>query len=339
MCVGDIMDYMRECSSPTLLSILGIIKNILSLIQIIIPVFLIVFATIEFVKLIKDPERKGGIKEIINKFLAAAIVFFIPWIMNVVINLLGFSTNLSTCWINADEFRLGNTTYIPLSELDQKTIFSNVTDYEKGKGNSACGEKIARLAVELAGTASPEHFIKSPSGQNYCAFNKSNDPRLSKYNQVHDSRISCNHAYASCTQAAATIIDAAADPEINWMGPRAQTYYLEHSDKWELVVRNPNQSWIDVLQPGDVGEVMWDSSTGHSWIYVGNEIARERFSKTDGYIYDGGYSSCKNPHINANSGLVGKDSKVQYFRFVGDCSEADEKNVKDGYGGPAAYAC
>ena len=37
---------------------------------------------------------------------------------------------------------------------------------------------------------------------------------LAKYNQVHDSRVSCNHAYASCTQAAATIIDAELGEEI-----------------------------------------------------------------------------------------------------------------------------
>lgn len=333
------IDLARECSSPELLMFLGITKNILRIIQIIVPILLIIFASIEIIKLVQNPERKNGPKPIINKFIAAVFIFLIPTVINATMGLLGINTNLSTCWTNADEFKFRATTYTPMSNEERKKILYDAKLYEAG--SSKCGEKIARLAVELAGTASPDSFIKSPDGSNYCAFNKSNDPRLAKYNQVHDSRVSCNHAYASCTQAAATIIDAAADPEINWMGPKAQLYYLQHSKKWEELTKPAGSKWIDVLEPGDVGEYVSDESkgTGHSWIYVGNEIAREKFPKTDGYLFEGGYSVCKNPHIDPSEGLVGTGNNIHYFRFIGDCSEADTKNVKDGPGGPTGYTC
>ena len=336
----DYMDFTRECSSLSLLSIISMIKKILALIQIIVPIILIIFATKNIILIITNPEIKNKNKKIINQFLAAAIIFFIPVIVNATMNTLGVSYNISACWTNADEFKITSVKYIPISENERKKLFSNASEYELGN-SSECGEKIARLAVELAGTASPEPFIKSPNGANYCAFNKSNDPRLAKYNQIHDSRVSCNHAYASCTQAAATIIDTAADPEINWMGPEAQLYYLKHSPKWQEVERPEGATWMDVLQPGDVGEVIWNDGgpVGHSWIYVGNEIARERFPNTDGYMYDGGYGSCKNPYIYSSELFVSSDHRIQYFRFIGDCSEADTVNVKDGYGGPTDYGC
>ena len=339
------IDYMRECSSVALLNVISVVKNIINIIQIIVPIILIIFGIIGLVKLIMNPDDKKYKKSMINKFIAAAIIFFIPVIVNAAMNVLNTSSNLSTCWTLSDNFSITNkTTYIKIDDtIKPSSIITDPADYEEGEAKaSACGDRIAKLAVELAGTATPEHFIKSPDGRNYCAFNKSNDSRLSKYNQVHDSRVSCNHAYASCTQAAATVIDAAADPEINWMGPAAQLYYLQHSSKWEEITLGAGQKWSDVLQPGDVGEVLWSnaSSSGHSWIYVGNEYVREKFPNSTGDLYQAGYTSCKNPHIDNGGDFVNSsNTNYHYFRFIGDCSEADTKNVKDGYGGPAAYNC
>jgi len=337
------MDSMRECSSIGLLNVISVFKNMMTIIQILVPIILLIFTAIGLFKLMMNPDDKKLKKGIINKFIAALIVFFVPTIINTLLNILGTNTNLSTCWTLSDNYSITNkATYKRINETRKpSTILTDPSDYEKGEPkSSACGEKIARLAVEVAGTATPEHFIKSPDGRNYCAFNKSNDPRLSRYNQIHDSRVSCNHAYASCTQAAATVIDAAADPEINWMGPAAQWYYLEHSSKWEEITLGPGQKWSDVLQPGDVGETMWDSSSGHSWIYVGNELVREKFPNSTGNLYQAGYSSCKNPHIDDGGSFVNSsNTSYHYFRFIGDCSEAETVNVKDGYGGPKAYNC
>lgn len=336
---GDIISYVTECSSTDLMVFLGIIKNVMIIVQILVPILLIIFGIKGVIELTINPEKKNGIRKIINRFLAAMIIFFIPTILNITMNALGSKTSFSTCWTNADQFKFTNTMYVPISTEERKKIIVDSSLYEKGNGNSACGMKIAKLAVELAGTASPENYIKSPNGSSYCAFNKSNDPRLQKYNQVHDSRIRCNNAYASCTQAAATIIDAAADPEINWMFPSAQLYYLQHSPKWQELERPASGNWLDILRPGDVGEAVWGSDgTGHSWIYVSNAVAKKKFPNTDGYIFEAGYSSCKNPHIDPSDALItGKN--VHYFRFIGNCSEAETKNLKDGPGGPSGYTC
>ena len=336
------VDFSRDCSSYGIMNIISLLKSILNLIHIIVPILLLIFLTIKITKLIVKPDDKKSKKGIINMILATIIIFFIPTIINAVFNMIGPKYDLSTCWINTNELTMGNSRFISVDDRKPGKVTTSLSDYEKGEGikSSECSKRIALLAVELAGTATPDNYIKSPNGNNYCAFNKSDDPRLSKSNKVHDSRVSCNHAYASCTQAAATVIDAAVDPEINWMGPAAQWYYLAHSSKWKEIKLPAGKKWKDVLQPGDVGETMWDADSGHSWIYVGNEVVRKKFPKSIGDLYQAGYSSCKNPHIDNGGDFVNSSNTIyHYFRFIGDCSEAEKKNVKDGYGGPKAYSC
>ena len=63
------------CSSEFLLGIFSVVKRIILLIQILVPIILIVFASVSLIKLVRNPEEKNGIKKIINQFIAAIIVF------------------------------------------------------------------------------------------------------------------------------------------------------------------------------------------------------------------------------------------------------------------------
>ena len=86
------------CNNQGLQGILLVLKNITTLIQIIVPILLIVFATISLIKLINNPEEKNGIKKIINQFIAAIIIFLIPVFVNAIMNMIGNNTTISSCW-------------------------------------------------------------------------------------------------------------------------------------------------------------------------------------------------------------------------------------------------
>ncbi len=130
------------CKDQTILPIVNIVQKILLLIQIIVPILLITWGTISFIKLVKNPEEKNSTKKIINQFLAAAIVFFIPMTINVVMNMLGSNTNFSSCWQSATNYKVPKNSFMDVNNNDRKNIISNAEDYDTGNGaNGECIKK------------------------------------------------------------------------------------------------------------------------------------------------------------------------------------------------------
>ena len=126
-----IMAVMSTCSDPVLAGILGIVRNIMTIIQIIVPIILIIWSTIELLKLTMNPDAKGGNKKIINKFVAAAIVFFIPVFVNTVMALAGESTNFSSCWKKGKDISVKVNNSKDSGGNKQKE--PDASKYEKGK--------------------------------------------------------------------------------------------------------------------------------------------------------------------------------------------------------------
>ena len=120
------------CNDSSLLGILSIVKRMVLLIQIVVPILLIIFGVYSFIKLLQNPDEKNDIKKIINQFLAAGVVFFIPLIVNVVMGILGEKTNLSSCWNSANDKITMNSKYIEIDETERKKIIPNADDYESG---------------------------------------------------------------------------------------------------------------------------------------------------------------------------------------------------------------
>lgn len=130
------------CTDPGMIVILSIMRNLLTIIQIAIPILLMIYASIEFAKLVRDPNMKDGLKRVKNKFLAAAIVFFIPMFIDVLLNMLPNSFSLTSCWesaTNRSELS-GSTmpTYLdPTGNNNPKsTLYTKPDEYEKGKPKS-----------------------------------------------------------------------------------------------------------------------------------------------------------------------------------------------------------
>ena len=120
------------CNDSNLLGILTIVKRALLLIHIVVPIILIVFSAFLFIKLVKNPEEKNGIKKIIHQFLAAGVVFFIPILLNILMVMIGERTSFSSCWNSAsDRITLSNK-YEEVEKEEKKTIISDADEYEPG---------------------------------------------------------------------------------------------------------------------------------------------------------------------------------------------------------------
>ena len=127
----EVLVIMNECSSEAMSGILSSVKNILTLISIIVPITLLVVSSINLFQLMMSPDDKKKLNRIKNSMIAAVVVFFIPTLVNAVMMMLGNTTDVSDCWNNAKSNN-GQPQYIEVNEGKRNSIFSNPSDYEKG---------------------------------------------------------------------------------------------------------------------------------------------------------------------------------------------------------------
>ena len=100
---------MSLCENSELLSIIGILKTVLKIMQIGIPVLLIIFGTIDLGKAVissKEDEVKKAKKSLLNRFLYAVLVFCVVWIVQIVmgaISKIGIEGSDTTSWANCSK--------------------------------------------------------------------------------------------------------------------------------------------------------------------------------------------------------------------------------------------
>ena len=109
-----ILDVMEPCQNSVLSAVLPIVKNIMGIIQIVVPIALLISFSISFAKLSINPAEKDSFRKLLNKIIAAVIVFFLPILINTVLGIVGESTEFSSCWINAPDTIgiFGNARYV-----------------------------------------------------------------------------------------------------------------------------------------------------------------------------------------------------------------------------------
>lgn len=80
------------CSDAALARGLTIIYTAITLICVIVPIILIVSLVISLISMTIDPHQKDGLKKIAKKIGAALIIFFIPTLLNIVMNFLSYAS-------------------------------------------------------------------------------------------------------------------------------------------------------------------------------------------------------------------------------------------------------
>lgn len=133
-CAGDLKTC---CNDYALASVLGVMKQIIDLLHLIVPIILMVMVVFNFIQLMSNPEDKKAKKGLINRFLAALIVFFVPTIINVVLNIMPVPYNIISCWNNGnvikEELENKKVLYSSTDEREKTSILVDSSDYEKGE--------------------------------------------------------------------------------------------------------------------------------------------------------------------------------------------------------------
>ncbi len=123
------VNITAKCSDYVLANFLGILQDVIGLLQIIIPIVLILGLAIEFARMIMNPDEKKYPKALKNRIFAAVAFFFIPMLLNIVLAWLPDTITLAGCWDYANQARkaIDNSSWQPVIEDD--TWFSQLNDY------------------------------------------------------------------------------------------------------------------------------------------------------------------------------------------------------------------
>lgn len=99
-----------SCPSDQIKIIIGGIRYIVTLIQFVVPILLIVWGILDLSKAItagKEEEIKKWRKALVERIIAAVVVFLIPFLVFTITGLLGDSS-WKTCWSETGEITLQN---------------------------------------------------------------------------------------------------------------------------------------------------------------------------------------------------------------------------------------
>lgn len=130
-----ILDVMEMCNNSALSLVLPVVKRILLIIQLIVPILLIIMGIIQFTNMMMNPDEKKHMKSLINKVIAAIIVFMIPVLMNTVMGVIGESTEFSKCWTTANE-NTTNTGHTYIETGGERTKIVTGESYDSSDSNN-----------------------------------------------------------------------------------------------------------------------------------------------------------------------------------------------------------
>ena len=107
--LGDLANFDWCQDGSGIIKAMSFIKAILNIIRLVIPIGLIGFTTYEVIKKVIDTEDKDFMKRIINRTIAAIVVFFVPVIVSFILKIIDIGTgntdassnSLGRCWDKA----------------------------------------------------------------------------------------------------------------------------------------------------------------------------------------------------------------------------------------------
>ncbi len=106
--------FLNICEESNILSVILYLKYLINILQFIIPIALIIMCAIDLGKVMLNPEDKKQPK-ILKRMIAAVLIFFIPTILNLVLDAAGQQSYTATdCWTNA------NTTTIAVLRANEE---------------------------------------------------------------------------------------------------------------------------------------------------------------------------------------------------------------------------
>lgn len=127
-----ILEIINDCSSAELSLITLFIKRGLNIIHIVVPIVLMISLTINFINLMRDPDNKKLLPKVRNSAIAAAVIFFIPTLINIVMANVSDTNDFSACWNERRYSNYSVPNYLEVSDNKKNGIVQDPSDYQKG---------------------------------------------------------------------------------------------------------------------------------------------------------------------------------------------------------------
>ena len=159
------MDYIAVCNNAVLGVFLKLVKDGLSLIQIIGPLLLIVSLGFTFVKLMQHPDDKKLFPRIKNALLALVIIFFIPMIVIAVLNMVDEDSEFGACWRSGGTVNSGNPDYIPVDDKGKVNVIGD-SEYEKGNPTQSNDDSSCSVCTSNSSSSTSSSSSSSSSNNN-----------------------------------------------------------------------------------------------------------------------------------------------------------------------------
>lgn len=108
------------CDVPEVLKVIKIVKIVITIIKIAVPIILIISAMIDLVKAVTNAELNKITKPIVNKVIAAVLIFLIPTFVNVILTITMTENNYNKCFSDATDENIRAIYIRNMDELVQK---------------------------------------------------------------------------------------------------------------------------------------------------------------------------------------------------------------------------
>ena len=189
------MLYLVACNNAVLAVFFRIAKSLLSLMQIIGPLLAMASLVYLLIKMMQNPEDKKLTKKIFNSCLALVILFFVPLLVTVVLNMVDDSSEFGACWKNASTTgSFSNPGYIDTGDNNRVNIIGG-SQYEKGQanssnnGSSSTSSRETSSSSNTSSTSSSTTTSSTSSGNGVIGThtNSKNGLTFNLYNQASDA--------------------------------------------------------------------------------------------------------------------------------------------------------
>ncbi len=121
--------FMSLCGTAEVLNVIRIIKIFITIIKIVVPILLIVSAMTTYLKAVTSGDLQKSNKALLNKVLAGVIIFLVPTVVSVIINVAWTDSEVNQCLVNATSENIAqvriNHTHDLIDRLEKNLTSSN----------------------------------------------------------------------------------------------------------------------------------------------------------------------------------------------------------------------
>lgn len=196
------------CGDYALASILDTCRRVVYFVQLIAPIVLIVMATIQLIKMVASPDNKKGLKPIFNMFFAAAIIFFVPMLVDASLGVLPDDFSLTACWETAKVMReSSNATqnrHISLNDGKVSKVLQDPSAYEGGDPSFSGSSSVSGVGAQRILNVALGEIGNHESNSSHHKYNA--------YGNIADSQPWCA-AFVSWCAGQAGFIDSGSFPK------------------------------------------------------------------------------------------------------------------------------